>query len=76
MPTARSVPVPWDPDWAQSLVGLKVQIPSSCWPGYEDDDELNLGVIASIDWTQADRRFFRILVNGYHYYFRYDAVFK
>ena len=79
MQPLSSRPIPIDPEWAESLVGLRVNVPSHWWPdfdGYED----NLGTIAAVNFTQTNQRYFQLLLDGdkreYAYYsMQYDAVF-
>ena len=75
MPTASTVAVPYDPEWAGSLRTMRMKIPSSIWPGFEDCDDLNDGYIVSIDWSKPNRAFFQVSVDGHVYPFRYEAIF-
>ena len=68
-----------DPEWAESLVGLRVNVPSHWWPGF-DGDEDNLSTIAAINFTQTNQRYFQPLLDGdegkdAYYHMQYDAVF-
>ena len=80
-------PLPIDTEWAQSLVGLKMSVPTSWWQGCDGDD-LNQGTIAAVDFTQSNQRYFQLLLGddkddanedgdlrGLYYPMRYDAVF-
>ena len=71
---SRPTPVPFDPNWAQSLCGLHLLVPSNWWPGYSSDN-LNNAVVVDVDFAQPEQRFFKIIVDGHDYYMRYDAVF-
>ena len=77
----------FDRDWAQSVVGLKVSVPTSWWQGCDDND-LNDGIIATVDFTEGNQRYFQRLLDDdkddadasddlreLYYPMRYDAVF-
>ena len=76
-----------DQEWAQSLKGLKVKVPSGWWQGC-DGNELNAGAIAAVDFSKSNQRYFQFLLDSdrdetedeadlpaLYYSMRYDAVF-
>ena len=84
---SRFLYVDIDQEWAQSLKGLKVKVPSSWWQWY-DGDELNAGAIAAVDFSKSSQRYSQILLDadkddtedannlpGLYYPMRYDAVY-
>ena len=68
-------PYPIDPEWAASLVGLRLIVPNSWWPDYHDDG-LNLGCIVAIDYDAMGTGFFQLQLDGkdYTYGMNYDSV--
>ena len=68
-------PPPHDPDWAESLVGLNLAIPSNWWPAFRDDDTLNDGTIVSIDFSKPNECFYQVDVDGHIYSMPYRSVF-
>ena len=60
---SRFLYVDIDQEWAQSLKGLKVKVPSSWWQGY-DGDELNAGAIAAVDFSKSNQRYFQFLLDS------------
>ena len=52
-----------DQEWAQSLKGLKVKVPSSWWQGC-DGDELNTGAITAVDFSRSNEKYFQILIDA------------
>ena len=79
MPPLSSRPIPINPEWAKSLVNLRVNVPSHWWPDF-DGDEDNLGTIAAVNFTQTNQRYFQLLLDGdegkdAYYSLRYDAFF-
>jgi hypothetical protein len=69
-PTSYAV----DTEWGESLVGLRMAVPLSWWPGYTGT-ELSLGKIAKFDGTASPP--FLLAVDdepGDTYAMRYDAV--
>jgi hypothetical protein len=75
---ARSIiqHIPIDAEWAETLVGLRLNIPNRWWPGY-DDGGLNRGHIAAIDFNASNTFYFQVELNdepGAHYAMRYDSV--
>jgi len=76
-----------DRDWAQSVVGLRVSVPTSWWQGCDGND-INDGIIAAVDFTESNQRYFQLLLDDdkdhaevsddlreLYYPMRYDAVF-
>ena len=75
---ARSIiqHIPIDAEWAETLVGLRLNIPNRWWPGY-DDGGLNRGHIAAIDFNASNTFYFQVELDdepGAHYAMRYDSV--
>ena len=68
-------PYPIDPEWAASLVGLRLIVPNSWWPDYHDDG-LNLGCIVAIDYDAMGTGFFQLQLDGedYTYGMNYDSI--
>ena len=65
-----------DTEWAESLVGLRMQVPGHWWPGFSGN-ELNPGTIRALDFNEASSRFFQLELDselGAFYPMRYDAV--
>ena len=78
MANASSQPIPIDPEWANSLVGLRLLVPDSWWVNCSGE-ELNEGVIAAVDFTKPRCTFFQLELDnelGAHYPMRYDSVFS
>eukprot|EP00956_Cyclotella_meneghiniana_P005088 scaffold6302_cov61-Cyclotella_meneghiniana.AAC.5 len=50
--TDPSNPISVDREWAESLVGLRMLVESRWWDGY-DDEELNPGTIADVDFDDS-----------------------
>ena len=48
-----------DTQWAESLVGLRVNVPDKWWAGYYSDS-LNPGVIKSVDFRQPRQKYFQL----------------
>ena len=76
-----------DQDWAQSLKGLKVKVPSS-WRQGCGGGELNAGAIVAVDFSKSNQRYFHFLLDankdetedddnlpGLYYPMRYNDVF-
>ena len=53
-----------DTYWAQSLTGLRIQVPDSWWPGYSDG-ELNSGEIVALDFAKPHEAYFQLLLDYY-----------
>ena len=78
MPNITSQPIPINTEWAESLVRLRVKVPDSWWVNY-DGGELNIGVIAAVDFTQPRHTYFQLELDGElgaYYPMRYDSVFS
>ena len=76
MPPLSSRSIPINPEWAEYLVGLRVNVPSPWWPDFDGDEE-NLGTIAVVNFTQTNQRYFQLLLYGdeseeAYYFMRYD----
>ena len=50
-----------DTYWAQSLTGLRIQVPDSWWPGYSDG-EINSGEIVALDFAKPHEAYFQLLL--------------
>ena len=69
--------IPYDVDWAETLLGMEVVVPNGWFDGYDDNDDTpNDGEIVAINWSNDGRRFFQVEVEGHVYDMRYDAVFS
>ena len=68
-------PSPNDPDWAESLVGLRLTIPSYWWLGYPDNGTLNDGTIVSINFSKPQDDFYQVDVDKHAYFMSYRGVF-
>jgi hypothetical protein len=63
-------------EWAEALVGLRLNIPNSWWPGIVDGG-LNQGQIAAININALNAYYFKVELNDElraHYAMRYDSV--
>ena len=72
MPVANSI----DPEWANSVVGLRVKVPNCWWPGY-NGKKLHPGSITAVNMKDKAGRYFMFETDadkGVHYPMRYDAV--
>ena len=58
----HSPDVPMDTYWSQSLTGLRLQVPNSWWPGY-NDGELNSGEIVALDFAKPHEAYFQLLLD-------------
>jgi hypothetical protein len=68
--------IPIDSKWAETLVGLRLNIPNSWWPGFVDGG-LNQGQIAAINFDALNTYYFELKLGdelGAHYAMRYDSV--
>ncbi|KAL3822157.1 LOW QUALITY PROTEIN: hypothetical protein ACHAXA_011702, partial [Cyclostephanos tholiformis] len=71
---ASHKPVTIDQKWAQTLVGLRMNVPGNWWNGC-DDKALYAGRIASINFSDDTKCYFILeLDTGETYPMRYDAV--
>ena len=76
MPSVLSTPIVIDPEWAATLVGLRMKVPEHWWAGCTGNT-LCEGEIAAIDFTDNAGRYFQLELDdekGSHYAMRYDAV--
>ena len=78
MPPLSSRTILIDPDLAEYLLGLRLNVPSHWWPDFDGDEE-NLGTILAITFTQTNQRYFQILLDGdegkeAYYSMQYDAI--
>ena len=55
-------PLSIDTEWAEYLVGLKVNVPSNWWPEFDEKD-LNPGANAAVDFSQTNQRYFQLLLD-------------
>jgi hypothetical protein len=51
--------IPINPEWAESLVGIWLIVPSSWWPDYHDD-RLNSGCISLINFGKPQAYYFKV----------------
>ena len=51
------MPPSFDEEWAESLVGLRMQIANAWWPDYRGDMTLNPGYVVSIDLSKGEKIF-------------------
>jgi len=76
MPPTFVQHIPIDSEWAEALVGLRLNVPNSWWPGFVDDG-LNRGRIAAINLDVPNAFYFEVELDnelGAHYAMRYDSV--
>jgi hypothetical protein len=76
MPSTIIQHVPIDLEWAETLGGLRLNIPNKWWPGFRDGG-LNQGKIAAITLDPSSSYYFQVKLNdepGAHYPMRYDSV--
>jgi hypothetical protein len=76
MPRTIIPHVPIDSEWAETLVGLRLNIPDKWWPGFCNGG-LNRGKIAAINLDPLSSYYFEVELNdepGAHYAMRYDSV--
>ena len=55
--TMSSAQCPIDQEWAQSLIGIWLQVPQSRWPGYSGS-ELYAGAVWELDLSDERSRYF------------------
>jgi hypothetical protein len=68
--------IPIDSEWAETLVGLRLNILNDWWPDF-DNGGLNQGHIAVMNLNASSLYYFQVeLINepGAHYTMRYDSV--
>jgi hypothetical protein len=76
MPPTFIQHIPIDSEWAEALVGLRLNVPNSWWPGFVDDG-LNRGRIAAINLDALNAFYFEVELDnelGAHYVMHYDSV--
>ena len=76
MPRTIIPHVPIDSEWAETLVGLRLNIPDKWWPGFCNGG-LNRGKIAAINLDPSSSYYFEVKLDdepGAHYAMRYDSV--
>jgi hypothetical protein len=76
MPPTFAQHIPIDSEWAEALVGLRLNVPNSWWPGFVDDG-LNRGRIAAVNLDAPNAFYFEVELGnklGAHYAMRYDSV--
>ena len=65
-----------DPEWGESLLGLRMAVPLSWWPGYSSDN-ICLGKITKFDPSARPPFVLKIGNNSSDFYgIQYDAVLK
>ena len=67
--------IPIDSEWTEALVGLRLNVPNSLWPGFFDGG-LNRGRIAAINFDAPNAFYFEVQLDdelGSHYAMRYDS---
>jgi hypothetical protein len=67
---------PIDSEWAETLIGLRLNIPNKWWPGFSDGG-INRGKIAAINYDPSSSFYFEVELNnepGAHYAMRYSSV--
>ncbi len=76
MPCTIIPHVPIDSGWAETLVGLRLNIPNKWWPGFSNGG-INRGKIAAINYDPLSLYYFKVELNnepGAHYAMRYSSV--
>jgi hypothetical protein len=76
MPRTIIQHVPINLEWAETLVGLRLNIPNKWWPGFHNGG-LNRGKIAAITLDPLSSYNFQVELDndpGAHYAMRYDSV--
>ena len=65
-----------DKEWANHLIGLRMKVDASWWPGYKDEEEPIPGAIVGLDFKDEAGKFFQFQIDGetHTYSMRYDAV--
>ena len=67
---------PYDLEWAENLVGLRMAVPEFYWPGYKTRTKCR-GKIAFVDVSAPDEKFFALELDnerGAYYGMPYDNV--
>jgi len=68
--------VPINSEWAEMLIGLRLNIPNKWWPGFRDGGS-NHGKISATNLNPSSSYFFEVELDnepGAHYAMRYDSV--
>jgi hypothetical protein len=76
MPRTIIPHVPIDSEWAETLIGLRLNIPNKWWPGFSDGG-INRGKIAAINYNPSSSYYFEVELDdepGAHYAMRYSSV--
>ncbi len=76
MPRTIIPHIPIDSEWAETLVGLRLNIPNKWWPGFSDGG-INRGKIAAINYNPLSSYYFEIELDdepGAHYAMRYSSI--
>jgi hypothetical protein len=76
MPCTIIPHVPIDSEWAETLVGLCLNIPNKWWPGLSDGG-INHGKIAAINLDPSSSYYFKVELDdepGAHYAMHYSSV--
>ena len=76
MPPVLSKLVAINPEWAATLIGLRMKVPERWWAGCTGS-KLFHGQIIAIDFSDDAERYFQFELDsekGAHYLIRYDAV--
>jgi hypothetical protein len=76
MPRTIIQHVPINSEWAETLVGLRLNIPNKWWPGFRNGG-LNQGKIATIIFDLLSSYYFQVELDdepGAHYAMHYDSV--
>jgi hypothetical protein len=77
MPCTIIQHIPINLEWAETLVGLHLNIPNKWWPGFRNGGLLNQGKIAAITLDSSSSHYFQVKLNnepGPHYTMCYDSV--
>ena len=67
---------PINSEWAEALVGLRLNVPNSWWPGYVDSG-VNRGRIAAVNLGATNEYYFKVELDdkpGAHYAICYASV--
>ena len=61
--TMSSTRLPIDQEWAQSLIGIRLQVPQSWWLGY-NGSEMYSGAVQELDFSDERGRYFMMMMLG------------
>jgi hypothetical protein len=67
---------PIDSEWAETLIGLHLNIPNKWWPGFSNGG-INRGKIAAINYNPLSLYYFKVELDdepGAHYAMCYSSV--